>query len=70
MSEPTEPNDQTVAEDEREAHAPHVADREPTQEEEHAADANPPISAASAEAYAEAAERGANIKGEGQITED
>jgi hypothetical protein len=63
----TTPDDQTLAEDERDAKASHQADRAPTAEEEREADANPPVSEESAEAYAEAIERGADVKGEGQI---
>ncbi len=70
MTEPTEPNAETVAEDEREAQAAHRADRGPTPDEEQAADTNPPASPESAAAYAEAAKRGADVKGEGQIIED
>ena len=68
MSEPdTTPDDQTVAEDEHDARAEHQADRAPTPEEEQAADANPPVPPASSKAYTEAIERGAAVKGEGQV---
>jgi hypothetical protein len=63
----TTPDDQTTAEDERDAQAAHVSDRPPTPDEERAADSNPPVSPESAEAYEEAIERGAAVKGEGQI---
>jgi hypothetical protein len=63
----TTPDDETVAEDEHDAQAAHTADREPTPDEEQAADSNPPLSPSAAEAYEEAIERGAAVKGEGQI---
>jgi hypothetical protein len=63
----TTPDADTTAEDEHDAHAAHVSDRAPTPEEEWAADANPPIPAESAQAYEEAIELGAAVKGEGQI---
>jgi hypothetical protein len=63
----TTPDDETTAEDERDARAAHTADRSPTPDEEKAADANPPVSSETAEAYEEAIERGAAVKGEGQI---
>lgn len=64
----TEPDAATDAEDEREAAAPHTADRPPTEEEEAAAErqgdaASPSVS----EAFKKAAETGANVKGEGEI---
>jgi hypothetical protein len=43
------------------------ADREPTPEEEAAADAAGPLDPSVAEAYKEQAERGANVEGEGRI---
>jgi hypothetical protein len=63
----TTPDDQTVAEDELDAKAAHKADRAPTPDEEREAEKNPPVSDESASAYAESIERGANVKGEGQI---
>jgi hypothetical protein len=68
MSDPdsTDLDPATTAEDERDARADHVADRPPTAEEEAAAERNP-LDPAVAEAYEEAIERGANVKGEGQI---
>ncbi len=63
----TTPDDQTIAEDEHDAQASHTADRAPTPAEEQAADANPPVSPSEAAAYEEAIERGAAVKGEGQI---
>ena len=59
--------DETVEADERDATAAHRADREPTPEEEAAADGHGEVSPESAAAYKEAIERGANVKGEGQI---
>jgi hypothetical protein len=68
MSEPdTTPDDQTLAEDEHDATAEHRADRAPTPEEERAAEANPSVPPESSKAYTEAIERGANVKGEGQV---
>ena len=63
----TTPDDQTRAEDERDAQAAHGADRAPTPEEEREAEKNPPVAPESAQAYEEALERGASVKGEGQI---
>jgi hypothetical protein len=65
MSDP-QPSEQTQQADEQDATAAHQADRMPTPEEEAIADdldLDPKV----AEAYKEAAERGANVKGEGQI---
>ncbi len=68
MTEPdTTPDEQTLAEDERDAQAEHRADRAPTPEEEQAADANPAVPPETSQAYTEAIERGADIKGEGQV---
>jgi hypothetical protein len=64
---PTEPDDKTTAEDERDAQAAHDADRPPTEDEEEAADRHSSLDPASAEAYKDAIERGAAIEGEGQI---
>jgi hypothetical protein len=64
---PTEPDDHTTAEDERDAHAGHEADRPPTEEEEAAAERDPAVPPSSSKAYKEAIERGAAVKGEGQI---
>jgi hypothetical protein len=59
---------ETVEADRRDADREHEPDREPTAEEERAAErrgegADPEV----ADAYEEAMERGANVKGEGQI---
>jgi hypothetical protein len=59
-------DDATVQVDEEDARAQHRADRMPTPEEERIADElelDPDV----ADAYEEAIERGANVKGEGQI---
>ncbi len=67
MSDPTSDqlSDETVNADEADASAPHDADRPPTPDEEAAAptEVDPQV----AEAYEDALERGANVKGEGQI---
>jgi hypothetical protein len=67
----TEPDDKTVAEDEREAEQAHVADREATADEARAADRSREEFAADAPGVAEneesMAKRGAEIKGEGEI---
>lgn len=57
----------TVDEDERDARAAHRADRPPTPEEEALADGHDEVAPESATAYKEAIERGARVKGEGQI---
>jgi hypothetical protein len=62
----TFPSGGTVDADRRDAEASHRADREPTPDEERLADElelDPQV----AETYEEAIERGANVKGEGQI---
>ncbi|HVX19492.1 MAG TPA: hypothetical protein VHA73_15830 [Acidimicrobiales bacterium] len=65
---PTEPNEATEAEEEREALTGHAADRDPTDEEIAAADTKADAADANvSRAYEEAAEIGANVKGEGQI---
>jgi len=60
-------SDETVDADERDAKADHQADRGPTADEEAAAERHGDLPAESAEAYKEAIERGADVKGEGQI---
>ena len=59
------PSEETRVAEEAEAQASHQADRPPTREEEKA----DPTSASSTteKGYEEMAERGANVKGEGQI---
>jgi hypothetical protein len=62
----TDLDDATRQVDEQDARAEHRADRMPTPEEERRADElelDPDV----AQAYDEAIERGANVKGEGQI---
>jgi hypothetical protein len=59
-------DDATRAADEEDAQAEHRADRMPTDDEERLADEqslDPDV----AKAYKDAAERGANVKGEGRI---
>ena len=64
----TVPAAATTEEEERESRAGHEADRMPTPEEEAAAEAHGPLDPeVSAQARA-AAERGANVKGEGEIS--
>jgi hypothetical protein len=67
----TEPDDKTVAEDEREAKSAHVADREATADEAKAADRSREEFASDAQDVAEneesMAKRGAEVKGEGEI---
>jgi hypothetical protein len=58
--------DETRSADEADAEAAHKADRMPTTEEERLADEQE-LDPKVAEAYKEAAERGANVKGEGEI---
>jgi hypothetical protein len=60
------PDDATKAEEEREAHAAHTADRPPTDDEERAAESNtldPEVS----EHEREMGKIGADVKGEGEI---
>ena len=62
---PTNPSDATEAAEAKEAKAPHTADREPTGEEEREAPDSP--SPETAAHYQEMAERGARVKGEGEL---
>jgi len=64
--DPESTSPETVEADEQDAHAAHAADRAPTPEEEAAAERNE-LDPQVAKAYEEAAERGANVKGEGEI---
>jgi hypothetical protein len=64
--DPEATSPETVDADEHDARATHVADRMPTPEEEAAAERNQ-LDPEVAKAYEEAAERGANVKGEGEI---
>lgn len=61
----TAPSDATRAAEAGEAAAPHDADRPPTPEEEKAAPGG--ASAETAKDYKEMAERGAEVKGEGEV---
>lgn len=61
----TNPSEETRAAEEAEARASHQADRPPTQEEEKAAPSS--ASSETERDYQEMAERGANVKGEGEI---
>jgi len=56
----------TVEADEKDARAGHTADRMPTSEEEASAERSQ-VDPDVARSYEEATERGANVKGEGQI---
>lgn len=63
----TRPDIETEAAEEQEARATHAADRPPTPEEEAAAEEeglDPEVAAS----YKEAIERGAEVKGEGEIS--
>jgi hypothetical protein len=64
--DPAATSPETVAADERDARADHGADRPPTPEEEAIAERTE-VDPEVAKAFEEAAERGANVKGEGQI---
>lgn len=66
MTEPDATSPETVAADEADAQAAHGADRMPTPEEEAVAERTE-LDPAVAEAYEDAIERGANVKGEGEI---
>lgn len=67
MSNHTSPDDDTKAAEETEAKSDHSADRMPTDEEAAKAEQNEPVSEDVAKSAEEQAERGANVKGEGQI---
>jgi hypothetical protein len=60
-------DEETKAEEDREATAHIDAGRGPTPEEEAAADRSKDSGKEVAESYREATERGANVKGEGQV---
>ena len=66
MTDPETTSPETVAADEADAQAAHEADRMPSPEEEAAAERNE-LDPAVAEAYQDAIERGAAVKGEGEI---
>jgi hypothetical protein len=63
----TVPAAATTEQEEREFRAGHHADRVPTPEEEQAADEHGPVDPAVSAHAREAAQRGANVKGEGEI---
>jgi hypothetical protein len=63
----TVPAAATTEQEEREFRAGHRADRMPTPEEEQAAEAHGPVDPEVAARAREAAERGASVKGEGEI---
>jgi hypothetical protein len=63
----TRPDSETADEEEAEASRAHEADREPTEDEERAAERNT-LDPAVAEHYKEATERGAAVKGEGEVS--
>jgi hypothetical protein len=65
MADETRPSDMTREEEAREARRPHEAGREPTPDEEAAAEKNS-VSPATREAEKEMLERGAHQKGEGK----
>jgi hypothetical protein len=66
MSDETRTDQSTVEADERDAKAKHDADRSPTRDEEAKAEEFD-LDPRTARAYDEALERGANVRGEGQI---
>ena len=61
----TTPSDATKAEEELEAQAPHTADRPPTSEED--SEAPTETSPETEKAYKEMTEKGAAVKGEGEL---
>lgn len=64
----TVPAAATTEQEEREFRAGHRADRMPTAEEEAAAEAHGPLDPEVSASASEAAKRGANVKGEGEIS--
>lgn len=64
----TAPAASTTEQEERDFRAGHHADRMPTPEEEAAAEAHGPLDPEITAQAREAAERGANVKGEGEIS--
>ena len=66
MADSTKPTPETRAAEREEAHAPHAADRPPTEEEEAIAD-RLEVDPEAAASYEEMAKRGAKQKGEGRI---
>lgn len=67
LAPPTTPDRETIAEDRKALDDDHSADREPTEEEEAAAERSGDLDPAVAEAYKEALERGVAQEGEGKI---
>lgn len=65
-SRETKTDEKTLQVDEEDARAEHRSDREPTPEEAAMADKHP-LDPEAKRAYEEAIERGANVKGEGEI---
>ena len=61
------PSGATQEEEEREARAAHAPDRPPTDEEDKAAPGHGDLGEGVAEHAEEMAERGANVKGEGEL---
>ena len=67
-ADPDHTDEATQAVDEDDAQSTHGADRDPTSEEEAAAErAGTEVPETVADAYEEAAETGANVKGEGEV---
>ena len=66
-SDSTRPSDRTRETEREDARTPARADREPTAEEEKAAEAAGGVDPDVAEHYEEMAERGANQQGEGRL---
>jgi hypothetical protein len=67
IAPPTTPDKHTIAEDRKALDDDHGPDREPTAEEEAAAERSGPVDPEAADAYKEAIERGAAQEGEGKI---
>jgi hypothetical protein len=67
LAPPTTPDRATIAEDRKALDDDHQADREPTEDEEAAAERRGDVDPAVAEAYQDAIERGAAQEGEGRI---
>jgi hypothetical protein len=66
--ERTRPDPETEEVERDEAHSGHAADRPPTADEERAAEQADDLDPAVAKSYKEAIERGADLKGEGEIS--
>jgi len=66
--ERTQPSRETEGAEADEARSGHSADRPPTADEERAAEQADDLDPAVAEKYKEAIERGAEVKGEGEIS--